>query len=495
MLREKCFKTSDKCKRCVLYVVLAIIPIIGAWVLLLKYNIHVSALSIFNSQWNDELSYYKQIEGIMRYGMPQGYFGYNESKAMIGTYGPWSPVLLIPYAIIFRIIGLGTYKILLVNLVLCSLTLIGITHLLELNWMPAISIAGLFAANANIIRYTMSISPEIIIMLGTLWMICFLYKYENSSDDKYYWAYIAIMTYLSLSRGYYVIFGVAGIFIAKRKRVKLITALIAICTAIAYLLIIHFFCSPYFRSLVNTDLMKLLFTSPKLFVKESSDIIIDGFSKTFKSILEIKNRDAFGGVYYFFSYVVIILLMFGGILKKCKTAILGALSFLFIILSIWLLYDVDTGTRHLMGGALGLISVFLIILSFGNIQRGIVTIAIWGTVALLTFYCETDFVIKPPIVDEKLEREIDKADIQLAYSDNRWDNTVIWSIDCDYRYLYCLPKGVGINLCTNEYVMKNDVNSKYVTINNDNDDLVTYVCDKGWKLIKRIGGISLYATR
>ena len=34
------------------------------------------------SEWNDELFYYKQVEGIVNYGYPQGYFGFNESHAL-----------------------------------------------------------------------------------------------------------------------------------------------------------------------------------------------------------------------------------------------------------------------------------------------------------------------------------------------------------------------------------------------------------------------------
>ena len=34
---------------------------------------------------NDSLFYYKVVEAIAKYGIPRGYFGYNESHALIGT--------------------------------------------------------------------------------------------------------------------------------------------------------------------------------------------------------------------------------------------------------------------------------------------------------------------------------------------------------------------------------------------------------------------------
>ena len=44
------------------------------------------------SEWNDELFYYKQVEGMVKYGYPYGYFGFNESHARVLSFAAWSPV-------------------------------------------------------------------------------------------------------------------------------------------------------------------------------------------------------------------------------------------------------------------------------------------------------------------------------------------------------------------------------------------------------------------
>ena len=49
------------------------------------------------SEWKDELFYYKQVEGIVNYGYPQGYFGFNESHALKLSFAAWSPVLVFPW--------------------------------------------------------------------------------------------------------------------------------------------------------------------------------------------------------------------------------------------------------------------------------------------------------------------------------------------------------------------------------------------------------------
>ena len=50
-----------------------------------------------NSEWNDELFYFKQVESIVNFGYPQGYFGFNESHALKLSFAAWSPVLVFPW--------------------------------------------------------------------------------------------------------------------------------------------------------------------------------------------------------------------------------------------------------------------------------------------------------------------------------------------------------------------------------------------------------------
>ena len=57
----------------------------------------LSQVYLPSSQWNDELFYYKQVEGILSHGYPQGYFGFNESHALKLSFAAWSPVLVWPW--------------------------------------------------------------------------------------------------------------------------------------------------------------------------------------------------------------------------------------------------------------------------------------------------------------------------------------------------------------------------------------------------------------
>lgn len=70
--------------------------------------------------WNDEDFYYKQIEAILSYGQPLGYYGYDGSHAKIGHFGFHGFIILIPYVIFAICFGLQYYTLAFTNISLLS---------------------------------------------------------------------------------------------------------------------------------------------------------------------------------------------------------------------------------------------------------------------------------------------------------------------------------------------------------------------------------------
>ncbi len=56
---------------------------------------------------NDEVIYNRQLVSVLKTGSPQGYFGYNESHAAIGTFSTWGPLVIWLYAIPGFLLGAG----------------------------------------------------------------------------------------------------------------------------------------------------------------------------------------------------------------------------------------------------------------------------------------------------------------------------------------------------------------------------------------------------
>ena len=66
---------------------------------LVVYKVPVTQIFLPVSSWSDEVIYSKQLAAAVQYGAPQGYFGFNESHADIGTYAAWGPAVFLVYAL------------------------------------------------------------------------------------------------------------------------------------------------------------------------------------------------------------------------------------------------------------------------------------------------------------------------------------------------------------------------------------------------------------
>lgn len=57
---------------------------------------------------NDVVIYNRQVAGVLAGGgQPEGVFGYNESRAAVGHFGAWGPVLILLYAVPALLVGTG----------------------------------------------------------------------------------------------------------------------------------------------------------------------------------------------------------------------------------------------------------------------------------------------------------------------------------------------------------------------------------------------------
>jgi 4-amino-4-deoxy-L-arabinose transferase-like glycosyltransferase len=74
--------------------------------------------------WSDEAFYFLQLRGMVEYGAPLGYFGYNGGTASISTFGFHGLGVLVPYFLFAKVFGLHFYTIFLFNVFLMSLAVL-----------------------------------------------------------------------------------------------------------------------------------------------------------------------------------------------------------------------------------------------------------------------------------------------------------------------------------------------------------------------------------
>lgn len=131
-------------------------PLIAAVLFCLRDGKLIRDIYIPLGGWSDEITYYKQIEGILSHGMPRGYFGYNQSKALCGTLGVWGIIPLIPYIIWGFFFGWNYCSPIYANIFFCMVALLGIYIILrpKKRWMGMISF--FWIANQFLNRYVLS---------------------------------------------------------------------------------------------------------------------------------------------------------------------------------------------------------------------------------------------------------------------------------------------------------------------------------------------------
>ena len=100
-------------------VLLALLPVLCSAVRCAVDQRGIGDVYLPACEWNDELFYFKQVEGMIHYGYPLGYFGFNESHALKLSFAAWSPVLVFPWIFWGLLFGWN-----LLSPIFCSLVLL-----------------------------------------------------------------------------------------------------------------------------------------------------------------------------------------------------------------------------------------------------------------------------------------------------------------------------------------------------------------------------------
>ena len=207
-----------------------ILPILVLYFLLIVNGKGLNP-QIFIPTFNDEVSWFSQVESMIKYGRTLGYEGYNLTHATVGTYGAWGVASLIPYALIGLVIGWDLHSMVIANVILLSFAIavfIWLTkpNMQQLLWLGAgylcmnITIGYSMLAMAESLRYALAI-----ILAG---MLIKLYNGEQSKIFKY--AVLPIVLFYAIQ--VYLIFAllvpiyIFGILKEKKLYVRLIVSVV-----------------------------------------------------------------------------------------------------------------------------------------------------------------------------------------------------------------------------------------------------------------------------
>lgn len=486
-------------------VLLALLPVLCCVVRCALDGRSIGDIYLPACEWNDELFYYKQVEGVINYGYPLGYFGFNESHALKLSFAAWSPVLVFPWIIWGLLFGWNLLSPIICNIVLLTFACFLFVWLVKPTWKQLGVLSFLFCLYTPFSRYMLSCMPEIICFSM---LIVFYSLAINYLKREKVWKLVLLFVMaglMTLMRPYLLLFLFLPAYLwirrAKWKGALGSAAVIAVVLA-AYVCIKHYLGAEYFAPLFFTDWVEaffqqgllggIRFTLGKLFY----------MGKGFWSHMVQGFHTGLASGAYFCGYLVILFVLavqsvsdVGKLRRMSKTAVRATeqkghinrliiqvhllLSFIAMLFALLLMYKLTEGSKHLLTFMAA--GIFVVSLMETKYYKKAVLIGV--TFAYFYAYMAVDPMdYQVPFRQEELTTQITQWEnifdeylkIDRTETVPNYDNAIIWvfndqKTDGSYenvawQLLYTLPEGFGISCCMPDYVKENfdSLKSRYI---------------------------------
>lgn len=244
-------------------VLMALLPVVCCLVRTAAEGRSIGQVYLPASEWNDELFYFKQVEGIVSYGFPRGYFGFNESHALRLSFAAWSPVLVFPWILWGLVFGWNLLSPVICNIVLLTITMFVFVWLVKPTWKQLGILTVLFGLYTLFTRYMLSGMPEVICFGMLILFYGLAFSYLNKETKGKLAAMFIVSVLLTLMRPYMLLFLLLACYFQIRRSRKsgwIVSALVVAGTGVVYVLIKHYLGAEYFTPLFYTDWITTFFT-------------------------------------------------------------------------------------------------------------------------------------------------------------------------------------------------------------------------------------------
>lgn len=500
-------------------VLLALLPVVCCLVYCAAQGRTIGEVYLPCSEWNDELFYYKQVEGIVNYGYPQGYFGFNESHALKLSFAAWSPVLVFPWIIWGVLFGWNMMSPVICNILLMTAACFLFVWLVRPDWKQLGVTALLFCLYTPFVRYMLSVMPEVICFSLLIIFYSLGINYLNREKAYKLALLFALSGLLTLMRPYMLLFMLLPAYLWVRRRGwkgLLGSGAVFAVVLTVYAVIKHYLGAEYFTPLFFTDWVDAFFerglwggiryTLGKLYYMAAA----------FKGHTVQGFRTGLASGAFFAGYLILLLVMLGqsvkdyvslGLLKRQRETEEGGQSrgaeettaagrmetlakqltievhFVFslvaMLFALLLMYKLTEGSKHLLTFMAA--GVFVV----GALETKFYKKAVVLGAAFAYFYSYMaldPYDYQAPFMEEQRMAQVEGwretlADAMVLDMERTPDyaNSVIWVFweqepeggrSVKWQLLYALPEGFGISCCEMEYVVEHfeDLQSRYIAV-------------------------------
>lgn len=474
-----------------------------------------------NSQNNDDLFYFKQIEAMIEYGIPQGFFGFNESHAANLSFAAWSPLTLIVWVFWGKLFGWTVSSYYWCNIFFHGIALAFFTWQTKPKFKQMLAAGILIGLFPGFSKYTLSCLVETHMISYMIIFYGMALGYVRKPAKWKLTGMFVLGVFLTCIRPYLVLLlFLPGIFVFMKKKWTgiLLTGSLSALSVAGYFAISKYFTAEYITPLFD----KTLFTR---FIDEG---FISGFRHMasggmyfIRLLLEDMKQSFLTGKFLGSNYCVLFLLcillsvMFVGYYRRRKkptqnmyavvyghyifTALLSVAALLVIM------NKINEGSRHIIS----FVIVGCILVSFMKNWLALWRPLVPAALILFLFYYYPDdgqdYQI-PLCTQERYEEQQAwnelVAGMELSDTAPSYDNVVIWTFSdragdevyyMNWQPLLAMPAGMGISCCQVEYLENNweNIQSRYI-MTEDGGKVATMCEAAEYKIIAEYNGTVLY---
>ncbi|MCD7836409.1 MAG: hypothetical protein LUG83_07140 [Lachnospiraceae bacterium] len=478
-------------------VLMALLPFFCCFVYCAMRGESIVDVYLPSSEWNDELFYYKQVEGIVKYGYPLGYFGFNESHAIKLSFAAWSPVLVFPWVIWGIVFGWSLLSPVICNIVLLTTAMFLFVCLAKPTWRQSGVLALLFCLYTLFVRYMLSGMPEVICF--SMLIVFYALAVNYLDNEKLYKLVLMflISALLTLMRPYMLLFMLLPIYLSVRScKAKGIagSALTVAVTVTGYALIKRYLGAEYFAPLFFTDWITAFFDEGLAAGIHNLFGTLYWMGRGFAADMLQGFRTGLASGAFFGGFTVMLLALAGqsaadwfrirrngaqALKKQLIIELHLAFCFTGMLFALLLMYKLTEGSKHLL--TFMAVGIFVVALMDTKAYKKAVLIGVVFAY-LFSYKASEPYDYQVPFADESVSgqleswREVFEENIFLVREESpSFDNVIIWlfsdivegeTVNTRWQLLYALPEGMGISCCTKEYLEESfdSLSSRYIAM-------------------------------
>jgi len=441
--------------------------------------------------WSDEITYYKQVESVLSHGIPRGYFGYNQSRAVIGPFACWGFLPLIPYVIWGFLFGWTYVSPIYANIFFCMMAFAFLYFLLRPTKKWCLSFSAFWILFKYLNRHVLSGMVEASVLQQIMFIAvigeCLLSEKVRShinmtkKKENILIVVCTILIFLlTIVRPYYAVFFLIPFWavIRNKSKVGIVSIpVVGLFSIVCYALYRKYICAAYFKDAILIDEM-IGESVSGILTHIVSDVVELGRYIWYA----LRYHDVVGW-YYLLFFMQMGIMLFVCIYKLYKKQsvpkmyVVALVGNVLILLSIILLYDLIVGGRHLI--ALIVVNTVLLLVETHIGISGVMcsvlilcTLLSWNREVLP--YIEDDYALwldsLKQICAEKLEvtDEISYDNVVgMPVSDRNREDQSIEAVTY-YGLLFAMPSGMGVSLdFASFYDDPDNIKAKYILVHPD----------------------------